>query len=83
MRLFPKQSGMYLHTIVETSGKIVTFLPSEAVVRFDDMDYIFSYEKEKKEDGKPFTENRMVEVKKEVVDGGYTEIIVPEGFNIK
>jgi len=74
---------MYLHPIVETSGNIVTFLPSEAVVSLDDMDYIFIYEKEKKEDGKLFAENRMVEVTKGGADGDYTEIIVHEGFNIK
>jgi membrane fusion protein, heavy metal efflux system len=74
--------GMYVNTIIETSGNLVTALPSEAVVSFDDKDYIFIYEKEKMEDGKPFTEYRMVEVKKGVTDNGYTEIVLSEGFNI-
>jgi cobalt-zinc-cadmium efflux system membrane fusion protein len=52
------------------------------VVNFDDKDFIFVFDKNKEEGGKPFTEYRMIEVKKGVTEGGYTEIIVPEGFNI-
>jgi len=77
--MFP---GMYVNAIIETSGNMVTALPSDAIVSFDDKDYIFIYEKEKEEDGKPFTEYRMIEVTKGVTNGGYTEIILPEGFNI-
>jgi cobalt-zinc-cadmium efflux system membrane fusion protein len=73
--------GMYVNTIIETSGNLVASLPSEAVVSFDDKEYIFIFEKEKEEDGKPFTEYRMIEVQKGVTDGGYTEIILPKGFN--
>jgi cobalt-zinc-cadmium efflux system membrane fusion protein len=74
--------GMYVNALVETSGNQVTALPSEAVVNFDDKDFIFVFDKNKEEGGKPFTEYRMIEVKKGVTEGGYTEIIVPEGFNI-
>jgi len=55
----------------------------EAIVSFDDKDYIFIFDKNKEEGGKPFTEYRMVEVHKGVTDGGYTEIILPEGFDIQ
>jgi cobalt-zinc-cadmium efflux system membrane fusion protein len=74
--------GMYVNAIIETSGNLVTALPSEAVVSFDDRDYIFLFEKNKLEGGKPFTEYRMVEVKKGVSDGGFTQIILPESFNM-
>ncbi|HEY5510412.1 MAG TPA: efflux RND transporter periplasmic adaptor subunit [Prolixibacteraceae bacterium] len=73
--------GMYVNAIVETSGDLVTALPSGAVVNFDDKDYIFVFDKNKEEGGKPFTEYKIVEVKKGVTDGGYTEIILPEGFD--
>lgn len=73
--------GMYVNATIETSGNLVTALPSEAVVNFDDKDYIFVFDKNKEEGGKPFTEYKMVEVKKGVTDGSYTEIILPEGFN--
>ena len=75
--------GMYVNAIIEASGNKVTALPSEAIVSFDDKDYIFVFDKNKEEDGKPFTEYRMIEVQKGVTDGGYTEIILPEGFDIK
>ena len=74
--------GMYVNAIIEASGSQVTALPAEAVVSFDDKDYIFVFEKEKVEGGKPFTEYRMIEIHKGVTDGGYIEVILPEGFDI-
>ena len=74
--------GMYVNAIIETSGNQVAALPSEAVVSFDDKDYIFVFDKNKEEDGKPFTEYKIVEVRKGVTDTGFTEIILPEGFDV-
>jgi len=74
--------GMYVNALIETSGNQVTSLPSEAVVSFDEKDYIFVFDKNKEEAGQPFTEYRMIEVQKGVTDGGYTEIILPEDFDI-
>ena len=74
--------GMYVNAYIEESDRKVTALPSEAIVSFDDKDYIFIFEKEKEEEGKPFTEYRMIEVRKGVSSSGYTEIKVPEGFDI-
>jgi membrane fusion protein, heavy metal efflux system len=74
--------GMYVNAIIETSGSQVTALPSDAIVSFDDKDYIFIFDKNKEEAGQAFTEYRIVEVQKGVTDGGLTEVILPEGFNI-
>jgi RND family efflux transporter MFP subunit len=74
--------GMYVSAYIEESDKKVTSLPSKAVVSFDDKDYIFVFEKEKSEAGKPFTEYRMIEVKKGESASGFTEIKLPIGFNI-
>lgn len=74
--------GMYINAIVETSGSKATSLPSDAIVSFDDKDYIFVFEKDKEEDGLSFTEYRMVQVVKGVSNGGYTEVKLPEGFDI-
>ena len=73
--------GMYVNAYISESDNKVTVLPSEAVVSFDDKDYIFAFEKDKEEAGKAFTEYRMIEVRKGVSDLGYTEIKLPEGFN--
>jgi cobalt-zinc-cadmium efflux system membrane fusion protein len=75
--------GMYVNAQIEESELNVTALPDAAVVSFDDKDYIFVFEKEKEEEGKPFTEYRMVEVKKGVSFSGYTHIMLPSGFDIK
>ncbi|MDP4275258.1 MAG: efflux RND transporter periplasmic adaptor subunit [Bacteroidota bacterium] len=75
--------GMYVNAVIDASSGRVNALPSEAVVTFEDKDYIFVFNKDKKENGKSFTEYRMVEVHKGVSDNGYSEIMLPEGFNIK
>jgi cobalt-zinc-cadmium efflux system membrane fusion protein len=74
--------GMYVNAFIEESDKRVTSLPSEAVVNFDDRDYIFTFEREKEEAGKPFTEYRIVEVKKGITGSGFTQIILPHGFSV-
>ena len=75
--------GMYVNATIEASSNKVTALPSDAIVSFDDKDYIFVFDKNKEEDGKPFTEYRIIEVHKGVTDNGFTEIILPEGFNFE
>ena len=72
--------GMYVNAMIHESGRDVSSLPSEAVVSFDDKDYIFVFEKDKEEAGRPFTEYRMIEVSKGITSGDYTEVIFPEGF---
>ncbi len=74
--------GMYVNALIEESDQKVTALPSEAVVSFDDKDYIFVFESEKMEEGNAMTEYRIYQVKKGVTSSGYTEITLPEGFDI-
>jgi len=75
--------GMFVNALIETTTNPVAALPAEAIVQFDEKDYIFVFEREKQEKGKPFTEFKMIEVKKGVTDNGFTEIILPEGFDPK
>lgn len=74
--------GMYVNAFIEESDLKATALPSEAIVSFDDKDYIFVFDKEKEEEGKPFTEYRFIEVKKGVSSSGFTQITLPEGFDL-
>jgi cobalt-zinc-cadmium efflux system membrane fusion protein len=78
-RLLP---GMYVNAFIEESDNKVTTLPSEAVVNFDDKDYIFTFEKDKEEAGIPFTEYRIIEVKKGISASGFTQVMLPPGFLI-
>jgi len=74
--------GMYVNAIIETSGNEVATLPSEAIVSFEEKDFIFIFNKNKEEAGQPFTEYQMIEIQKGVSENGFTEVILPEGFNI-
>jgi len=75
--------GMYVNALIEATGKQLTALPSDAVVSFDDKDYVFVFDKNKIENGKSMTEYRMIQVEKGVTDGEFTEVILPEGFDVK
>jgi RND family efflux transporter MFP subunit len=74
--------GMYVNAYVKESESLVSALPSDAIVSFNDKDYIFSYEKEKVEAGKPFSEYKMIEVKRGITGSGFSEVKLPEGFNV-
>jgi len=75
--------GMYVNAVIQAKSSQVTAVPSEAIVSFEDKDYIFVIERNKVEAGKPFTEYRMVQIQKGVTDEGYTEIVLPGKFNFK
>ena len=75
--------GMYVNAIIESTSKQLTSLSSDAVVSFDDKDYIFVFDKNKTENGKSMTEYRMVEVHKGIVNDEFIEVVLPEGFDIK
>jgi cobalt-zinc-cadmium efflux system membrane fusion protein len=74
--------GMYVNALIEESEEKVPVLPSDAIVSFDDKDYIFLFEKDKEEAGQPFSEYRMIEVKKGVSGKEFTEVKLPDGQNL-
>ncbi len=75
--------GMYVNAMIQSTSNKVTTLPSDAVVTFDEKQYIFIFDKDKVENNKPFTEYRMITVQKGVSEGGFTQVILPPDFNIK
>ena len=75
--------GMYVNAVIQAKSNQVSSVPSESIVSFDDKDYIFVHDKDKVENGKKMTEYRMIQIQKGVEADGFTEIIVPEGFNFK
>lgn len=74
--------GMFVSALIETTSNPLAALPAQSVVQFDEKFYIFIFEKDKEENGKPFTEFKMVEVAKGVTDEGFTEVILPTGFDV-
>lgn len=75
--------GMYVLAHIDKTNKKVTALPANALVTFDNKYYIFAFEKDKEEGGKPFTEYRLIEVTKGDTNDGFTEILLPASFNIQ
>lgn len=75
--------GMYVNAHIQAKSNQVTSVPSASIVSFDDKDYIFVHEKDKMENGKSMTEYRMIQIQKGVTGDGFTEIVLPEGFNFK
>ncbi|MDD2285648.1 MAG: efflux RND transporter periplasmic adaptor subunit [Paludibacter sp.] len=75
--------GMYVLAHIDKTDKQVTSVPADAVVSFDNKYYIFAFEKDKEEEGKPFTEYRFIEITKGDTNDGFTEIQLPAGFDIQ
>ena len=75
--------GMYVLAHIEKTDKQVPSVPADAVVSFDNKYYIFAFEKDKEEEGKPFTEYRFIEITKGDTNDGFTEIQLPTGFDIQ
>lgn len=75
--------GMYVNALVSADSKVLLALPVDAVVNFDDKNYIFVFEKNKKEGSSSMTEFRMIEVKKGTLDGSFIEVIIPDSIDIK
>ncbi|MFH0867612.1 MAG: efflux RND transporter periplasmic adaptor subunit [Bacteroidota bacterium] len=73
--------GMYINAIIETQNDSVTALPDEAILSFEDKNYIFIFSERKKEGDKFVTLFELIEVEKGVSDNGYTEITLPEDFD--
>lgn len=75
--------GMYVNAWIETTNATVATLPSDAIIQFDETDYIFVYDREKMENNLPFTEFKMIKVVRGVTENGYTEVIFPNDFDMK
>ncbi len=74
--------GMYVNATIATTTDSVAALPMDAVISFDDKNYIFVYSERKKEGEKFVTLFEIIEVKKGLTNNGFTEVILPQDFNI-
>lgn len=74
--------GMYINASIDTHKESVSALPDEAVLSFDDKNYIFVFYEKKPEGDKVVTLYKLIEVKKGVSEGGYTEVILPKDVKL-
>jgi membrane fusion protein, heavy metal efflux system len=77
MELLP---GMYLKAFVEAGAQNVMAIPDKAIVNYDGADYIFVKSEMDKENKQHF---KMLAIKKGVNETGYTELILPNDFDLK
>lgn len=73
--------GMYVNARICSLPMKSPTLPDEAVVSFGGKNYIFVYNRQKKEHGLMMTEYKMIQVKKGVSQDGFTQITVPSGID--
>jgi cobalt-zinc-cadmium efflux system membrane fusion protein len=66
--------GMYFSALIEVGENRVNSVPENAIVNFEAKDYLFVEQKP--------GSYKLVEVKTGVNESGYTEVILPEGFDI-
>ena len=69
--------GMYVGASITAPGSISTAVPSDALVRFNEKNYIFIFNRSSQENGKSMNEYSMVEVVRGKSSGNYTGIILP------
>lgn len=82
--------GMYLKAVVETAGALVAALPDEAIIDFQGKKYVFiaaqeangsqSNQGEAHEEDQHFTMQEITIGNSEL---GYTEVFLPEGWNVE
>jgi len=86
--------GLFLKGIIETGVATTTALPDKAIVQSAGKSYIFIASEETKEEAKPADGKKdeaaekhipfkRIEVTTGVSENGYTEVILPEGFDRK
>lgn len=76
-------SGMYVNGEIQISNNNAFVVPQDAIVQFNGKFYIFTYKGKRIENGKQIHDFLSIEVQKGSTDGGFTEIILPEGFENK
>ncbi|MEI6456639.1 MAG: efflux RND transporter periplasmic adaptor subunit [bacterium] len=73
-------SGMYVNGEIQVSNNNAWVLPQDAVVQFNGRFFIFIYKGIRAENGKQIHDFLAIEVGKGPTDRGFTEIVLPEGF---
>jgi len=73
-------AGMYVTAKIETGESMVDALPDDAIVTFEDKNYIFISKGKRAENGKTVNDFQMIEITKGNSAGGYTQVTLPEKF---
>jgi membrane fusion protein, heavy metal efflux system len=74
-------AGIYVNAGIETSSLVSFAVPEEAIVQFYEKSFIFAYKGQRLENGKIIHDFMAVEVTRGVTSNGFSEVILPAGFD--
>ncbi|MHC4321151.1 MAG: efflux RND transporter periplasmic adaptor subunit [Planctomycetota bacterium] len=74
--------GMFIKAFIEISNSTVNALPEKAIVQSGGKHYIYIFKGNRIEDNQKMSDFEMVEIQKGVTEGLYTEVILPDTFDI-
>jgi len=75
--------GMFAIAELETNENLVNALPNEAIVGYEDKNYIFVSKGKRKENNKEVNDFELIEIIKGASNNGYSEITFPKKLDIK
>jgi cobalt-zinc-cadmium efflux system membrane fusion protein len=74
--------GMFIKAFIEINKNTVNALPEEAIVQSGGKHYIYIFKGKRIEKNQEMTDFEMIEIQKGVTEGLYTEVILPDTFDI-
>ncbi|MHC4453440.1 MAG: efflux RND transporter periplasmic adaptor subunit [Planctomycetota bacterium] len=74
--------GMYISALIEIKNDLVNALPEKAIVQSGGKYYIYIFKEKRIENNQEINDFKMIEIQKGVSEGFYTEVILPDTFDI-
>ncbi len=74
--------GMYISALIEINNNLVNALPEQAIVQSGGKRYIYIFKEKRIEKDQEMSAFEMIETQKGVSEGLYTEVILPDTFDI-
>jgi cobalt-zinc-cadmium efflux system membrane fusion protein len=74
--------GMFVTALIEISNNTVNALPEETIVQSEGKNYIYVFEGKRMENNQEMNDFKMVEIQKGITENNYTEVILPDTFDV-
>lgn len=74
--------GMFVKALIEISNNTVNALPDETIVQSEGKNYIFVFKGKRIENNQEMNDFKMVEIQKGITEKNYTEVILPDTFDV-
>jgi cobalt-zinc-cadmium efflux system membrane fusion protein len=73
---------MFVKALIEISSNTVNALPEETIVQSEGKNYIYVFEGKRMENNQEMNDFKMVEIQKGITENNYTEVILPDTFDV-